>query len=300
MKFLVTGATGFIGKEVVKLIEQNGFEVFTTSRYKSKKKNQFQIPKKNIKEFFKKIFLKIEPQYVIHLAGSIKDQSFVQSIKSNCYITYEILSAIEECKLEKTVKSLIVGSASEYGFVSRRQLPVTEKSVMNPNSVYGLSKSIQSHVVSNFLKKNKNIIYIRPFNVIGKGMSVNLSLGNFNKKIDLIKKGKIKKQIDIRNPNAARDFIDVTDTANIILKLIKNKKSYGKYINICSGKSVKIKKILEYMILLSNENIEIISENASQKNQDMNIYFGDNKKLIQLIGDFKFIPWKKTVKKMMF
>jgi nucleoside-diphosphate-sugar epimerase len=84
------------------------------------------------------------------------------------------------------------------------------------------------------------------------------------------------------------------------LKLIKNKKSYGKYINICSGKSVKTKKILEYMILLSNENIEIISENASQKNQDMNIYFGDNKKLIQLIGDFKFIPWKKTVKKMMF
>ena len=38
MKFLVTGASGFIGKEVVKLIKQNGFEVFTTSRYKSKKK----------------------------------------------------------------------------------------------------------------------------------------------------------------------------------------------------------------------------------------------------------------------
>lgn len=300
MKFLVTGATGFIGKEVVKLIKQNSFEVFTASRYKSKKKNQFQIPKKNIREFFKKIFLKIEPHYVIHLAGSIKDKSFDQSIKSNCYITYEILSAIEECKLEKTVKSLIVGSASEYGFVPRHQLPVTEKSIINPNSIYGLSKSIQSHIVSNFLKKNKNIIYIRPFNVIGKGMSENLSLGNFNKKINLINKGKIKKQINIRNPSAARDFIDVTDTANIILKLVKNKKSYGKYINICSGKSVKIKKILEYMISLSNQNIEIVSENASQKNQDMNIYFGDNKKLIQLIGDFKFISWKKTIRKMMF
>ena len=72
------------------------------------------------------------------------------------------------------------------------------------------------------------------------------------------------------------------------------------YINICSGKSVKIKKILEYMILLSNQDIEIKSENATQKNQDMNIYYGDNKKLIQLIGDFKFISWKKTVRKMMF
>ena len=54
------------------------------------------------------------------------------------------------------------------------------------------------------------------------------------------------------------------------------------------------------MILLSNQDIEIKSENATQKNQDMNIYYGDNKKLIQLIGDFKFISWKKTVRKMMF
>ena len=60
MKFLVTGASGFIGKEVVKLIKQNGFEVFTTKiDYKSKKKNQFQIPKKNVKEFFKKIFISV-------------------------------------------------------------------------------------------------------------------------------------------------------------------------------------------------------------------------------------------------
>ena len=153
--------------------------------------------------------------------------------------------------------------------------------------------------MSTFLKRNKNIIYVRPFNVIGKGMSKDLSLGNFNRKIELIKK-KIKKKIEIRNPYAARDFIDVADTAIIILKLIKNNKSYGKYINICSGKSVKIKKILEYMILLSNQDIEIKSENATQKNQDMNIYYGDNKKLIQLIGDFKFISWKKTVRKMMF
>ena len=54
------------------------------------------------------------------------------------------------------------------------------------------------------------------------------------------------------------------------------------------------------MILLSDQNIEIVSGNDSKKNQDMNIYFGDNKKLIQLIGDFKFISWKKTVRKMMF
>ena len=298
MKFLVTGATGFIGKEIVKLIKKNNFELFTTSRSKSNNKNQFQIPKKNVREFFKKILFKIKPQYIIHLAGSLKSQSFAQSIKSNCYITYEILSAIEECKLENKVKSLIVGSAAEYGFVSKYKMPVTEETTINPNSVYGLSKSIQSHIVSIFLNKNKNIIYVRPFNVIGKGMSEKLSIGNFSKKINLIKKKKIKNQIEILSPNAARDFIDVTDTAKIILKLIRNKESYGKCINICSGKSVKIKEVLEYMISISNQNIKIVPKKTNQKVQDMNIYFGDNKKLIQLIGNYEFISWKNTVRRM--
>ena len=74
--------------------------------------------------------------------------------------------------------------------VSRQELPVTEKSLIKPNSVYGLSKSIQSHIVSTFQNEIKNIIYVRPFNVIGKGMSKDLSLGNFNRKIELIKKRK--------------------------------------------------------------------------------------------------------------
>ena len=88
--------------------------------------------------------------------------------------------------------------------------------------------------------------------------------------------------------------------SSFIAKEVSKFLAYKYDIVSFSQKSVKIKKILEYMISLSNQNIEIVSENASQKNQDMNIYFGDNKKLIQLIGDFKFIPWKKTIRKMMF
>lgn len=299
MKFLITGASGFIGRELVRQINKSGSQVFAISRSKSNNKKQFRLPKKNIKNFFKKVLMQTRPHYVIHLAGSITNQSLKSSLASNSILAYDLLRAIEECKFEKKTKTMIVGSAAEYGFISKKNLPVSEISPINPNNVYGISKSLQSFIVSLFMKSNNNIIYIRPFNVIGKGMSEHLSLGNFNKKINLIKKNKMKSQIDIRDSNAARDFIDVSDTVDIMLKLIKNKKAYGKYINICSGKSVKIKTVLKYMISISGLDIKISSSNLNKKNKDMSIYFGDNKNLIKLIGEFTFKSWRETVRKMM-
>ena len=298
MKILITGSSGFIGSELTNYLISLNQDIYTIGRNKKKIRNHFTLPKKEISKFFDKTLTKVKPDYIFHLAGDFKDDSIDTSLKVNCGLTYELLNSIKKNKSNKNIKILIVGSAAEYGFVSRNKLPVTENTEIEPNSVYGISKSMQAYIVNQYMKSNKNIIYVRPFNVIGKGMSEKLSLGNFNKQINLIKKSKIKPKIILRNMHSSRDFVDVKDTVEIFWKLINSKLSFGKFINICSGESTKIKTVLKYMIKKSDIKIDILA-NKKISTKDMNIYYGDNTLLIKIIGKFKFTEWKSSVNDLM-
>lgn len=298
MKILIIGSSGFIGSELINFLISLNQDIYTIGRKKENNRNHFTLPKKEISNFFDKTLIQVKPDYIFHLAGDFKEESIDTSLKANCGLTYELLNSINKNKSNKNIKILIVGSAAEYGFVSRNKLPVTENTEIKPNSVYGISKSMQAYIVNQYMKSNKNIVYVRPFNIIGKGISEKLSLGNFNKQINLIKKNKIKPKIILRNMHSSRDFVDVKDTVEIFWKIINSKLSFGKFINICSGKSTKINTILKYMIKKSGIKIDIILDKKANT-KDMNIYYGDNTLLIQIIGKFKFTDWKSSVNDLM-
>lgn len=298
MKILVTGSSGFIGSELINFLKSLNQDIYTIGSKKKNNRNHFTLPKKEISKFFDKTLIQVKPDYIFHLAGDFNDVSIDYSLKVNCILTYELLNSLEKIKSNENIKVLIVGSAAEYGYVSRNKLPVTENTEIKPNTVYGISKSIQAHIVNQHMKSNKNIVYVRPFNVIGKGMSEKLSLGNFNKQINLIKKNKIKPRIILRNMHASRDFVDVKDAVEIFWKLINTTLSFGKFINICSGKSTKIRTILKYMIKKSDIKIDILLDKKNNT-KDMSIYYGDNALLIKIIGKFKFTEWKSSVNDLM-
>lgn len=82
MKILVTGATGLIGKYLVKRLKKNGHEVVILTRKKSEKPNEFQWnPNENFIE--DAAFENIET--IIHLAGATIAKRWTKEYKKELY-----------------------------------------------------------------------------------------------------------------------------------------------------------------------------------------------------------------------
>ena len=141
-------------------------------------------------------------------------------------------------------------------------------------------------------KPNKQLFVIRPFNIIGKGMPLSLALGSFS---DQIQKKVNGDSLDTGNLHSQRDFIDVYDVVNLMWQLINNHNSFGEVINICSGIPTKILDAVNSMIDVSGKDIKLNFDQSRLTKNDIKIHYGDNSKLLELVGGYNFIPWKKTI-----
>ena len=184
----------------------------------------------------------------------------------------------------------------EKSSVSYSELPISENYQPNPETIYGKTKYEQTLHALNWHKPDRNLVIVRPFNVIGLKMPIHLALGSFINQIEsLPDKGDLK----TGNLNTKRDFIDVDDVINLMWNLINNKHANGEIINICSGKAVAVGDILELVIKLSGKEISIVSEEERIRKNDSLIHFGDNTKLLKIVGDYNFTSWKNTINKIM-
>ena len=127
-------------------------------------------------------------------------------------------------------------------------------------------------------------------------MPPHLALGSFINQIESMPdKGDLK----TGNLNTKRDFIDVHDVINLMWKLINDNNANGEVVNICSGRAVSVGDILDLVIKLSNKDITIVNEEKRMRKNDLLIHYGNNTKLLKIVGNYKFTSWKNTIHKIM-
>lgn len=166
-KVLVTGGSGFIGKEIVKQLLQQGFAV-----------NILDSSKLDIEgvQLFRGSVL--EPEliskamsgcdYVIHLAAilGVSKSAYepVECLDVNILGTRNVL----KCAVIHQIKKVLFPSSSEvYG--EPLKVPITEDSLLQPKSEYGVSKSVGEEYLKAFKKQHGlNYTIVRFFNVYGE------------------------------------------------------------------------------------------------------------------------------------
>ena len=233
MKYLVTGAAGFIGMHTcLKLMEKNHKVIALdnlNSYYDIKlKKARLNILKKNKKFKFykiditnknkiKKIFKKFAPSHVIHLAAQ---PGVRYSIKNpDVYTKSNLLgfSNILECCRNNRIKHLIFASSSSvYG--GNLKFPFSEKdNVDHPISYYAATKKsneLMAHSYSCLFKIP--ITGLRFFTVYGPWGRPDMSLFLFTKAI------KNNLPIKVFNKgNMYRDFTYIDDIVEAVYKISK-------------------------------------------------------------------------------
>ncbi|MEI2392036.1 dTDP-4-dehydrorhamnose reductase [Priestia megaterium] len=204
-KVLITGANGQLGKELVELFTEKGFEVYGFGRDKMDITNQAQV---------QKMISTLKPNIVLHsaahtqvdLAESEPDQAFL----INAYGTRNVAVAAE------AVGAKLVYVSTDYVFDGTGNTPYNEFAPTSPLGVYGKSKLAGEHFVRDLHSK---FFIVRTSWVYGKHGN------NFVK--TMLKLGKEKEELSVVADQIGCPTYTL-DLANSILELVDTQK-YGVY-----------------------------------------------------------------------
>lgn len=309
-KALITGIAGFVGSHMAELLIKENFDVFGISRWRSKKENiEHIIDKITILEAdildphsLDTIMLEVKPNYIFHLAA----QSFVPASWTSPAVTLEIntvgtanlFEAVRKTQISPVIQ--IACSSEEYGLVFPEEIPIKETNPLRPLSPYGVSKLAMDYLGYQYYRSyGLKIIRTRGFNHTGPRRGDVFAESNFAKQIAEIENGKKEAEILVGNLDAERDYTDVRDMVRGYLFAVQYCDP-GEVYNICSGKSWKISKVLDYLISISRvKNIKIKHDPAKARPSDVPILVGDNSKFVEKTGWKPLIPFEKTLEDLL-
>lgn len=287
---LITGITGFTGKHLASELKKSGYDVYGTCFHKAlHENNNFVVDLRDL-EALRKIVAKIQPDFVVNLAGmSFPNHHNVSDFyQTNVVGTRNLLQALAESK--KVPKNiLLASSANVYGYTNID--PITEITPFNPANDYAVSKVAMEFIARQWMNKLP-IIIVRTFNYSGIGQMRNFLIPKI---IDHFQDG--LEDIELGNIEVARDFSDVRNVVYCYRKLIELAPS-SEVFNICSGNVYSLKQILSIMSDIAGYRINVrINPEIIRKNE-VPVYRGSNTKLIETIGTFDLIPLNQTLRWM--
>jgi GDP-4-dehydro-6-deoxy-D-mannose reductase len=245
-KILVTGAKGFIGRQLIPVIGNPETQIFPMD---------FENGNISIKATWESFPI---AHKVIHLAGKsfVPDSWNDPSSFFNCNLLGTI-EALNYCR--KNNASLIFLSSYMYG--NQEKQPISETAQLIANNPYALSKK-QSEEACKFYSEHfgVSVTILRLFNVYGPGQPENFLIPF------IISQAKNGKCIQVKDLEPKRDFVYVADVARAISLASKLSDGYN-VINIGSGKSYSVETVIGLIQDLMRTNLPVYSLNERRKDE---------------------------------
>ena len=290
MKVLVTGAGGFVGEYLVRMLLNHQHQVVALGIGNGAFLKELSVPTYEINildyEAVLKCLQKEQPDALIHLAAianvPLSWSKPNLTIEVNVQGTLNVLNAL--IAANPKAKFLNIGSSDEYGLAAKVGVPLTEEVLCQPQNPYSISKYCAEQLVLQLGKRHKmNVVHVRPFNHFGPGQAKGFVTTDFASQIAAIEKGEQESVIKVGDLSAYRDFTFVADVVAAYIALIEKDVESGVY-NICSGKARKIEEILTTLVSLSTKEIKIEVEQAKLRPSEVPFFVGNCDKLKKVTG----------------
>lgn len=167
MKVLITGATGFIGRNLAERLIDDGHEVICIGRSLGKLKHiagKARIQYLDMQDYLglRRIIRESSPDAVFHCAALIKSNVLNDLRVSNVEGTRKVLDA---CLREKIPKVVYLSSVAV--ITGNREVPFTEDMSYSTTNAYGKSKAEAERIAIDYRARGLNIAILRPSMVYG-------------------------------------------------------------------------------------------------------------------------------------
>ncbi len=288
IKILLTGANGFVGQTLSKLIDRQRYAVTNVISPDSSFLSTVDVDQvvtldmRNEQDVMT-VIQTIQPDVVIHLAAlSHVPTSFSQPVltwQTNVLGTVNMLEALH--KYAPQAFLLFVSSSEVYGEAFKSNQPLAEDSACQPMNPYAASKRAAELACQQYFKQGLQGVIARPFNHIGPGQSEAFVTAAFAKQIAAIEHGLQAPTLQVGNLSASRDFLDVRDVCAAYLALIelRNTPLEQRIFNIASGVACSIQDVLDTLQSLSSISIHIALDPQRLRPSDIPFAVGNSQRL---------------------
>jgi len=247
LKVLVTGAGGFIGRNVSEYLEGRGYEVLRSDLRDSQVNGDL-----TDSDFIFKSLRHMDFEAVIHLAAIVNIRQSLEDIyrcfKVNCFGTLNIL----ELSAAKEVKRFVyASSANFYGLPL--ELPVKETTPPNPRTPYDYSKVVGELLVKSYgLHRGLPFVILRSWKLFGMYDAPTAAIPRF---IEACLRGE-----DIPLFNEGRDVTDpvyIEDYCRVVELCLERGEAVGEVFNIGGGSPISVREIAEAVKELTSSRSEL-------------------------------------------
>lgn len=274
-KVILTGATGLIGKEAIKPLEDLGFQVFAPS---IEEMDLFNI--NSIENYLKKV----EAQYLLHFAW-YTGEGYLESELNEKFVS----SSLDLFKIFKKYggkRIVSAGTCFEYKFIDE---PLKETSLLEPKTAYARAKVDLYKKAKEFCKENEiSFGWGRIFYVYGKNEAEHRLTGMLMKKLS---KNEV---VTLNFGQLKKDYIYTKDISNGFAKFLDT--NVEDCVNICTGKEISLENFASEFAkeLKKEEFLEILHKETAQPIKIV----GNNTRLINEVGYKPKYTLEKAVKEI--
>jgi nucleoside-diphosphate-sugar epimerase len=248
MRILITGGGGFIGHNVVRMLEQEGHQCYvidTFTNYGFIPKDELEYLKQERKRRInasihavditnrtsvENMFMTFHPQVVIHLA-SFPRQKVVNSNPSLAseVMTTGLINLLEAGRIHKIKKFVYISSSMVYGDFTD---DVSEQANCNPQGQYGIMKLAGEWLTKDYTRRGSfDHVIIRPSAVYGEYDVEDRVVSKFM--LTAMRGGVLK----VNGANESLDFTYVEDAARGIAQATLSDRAVNKTYNITKSHS---------------------------------------------------------------
>ena len=280
MSILITGVTGYLGKELInKYLNSNKKIVLTYRNKKLENFNNFFWKEFNLYSNQNDIYNYLtKPESLIHLAwDGLNLRDYGSSIHTK-QVDYHF-NFIESLIKNGLKNIIVVGTCFEYGDYEGE---INEDMTPNPVTNYGQAKNtLRLKLESLKLKYKFNLTWLRLFYLYGGEKNTDNLWGNLNRAVN-----SKKNSFQITKGTQLRDYLHIEDVVKYIKILASLNKDLG-VLNICSNTPVSIKQLVTKWINENDWKIRIELNKLPIKNYEKRDFWGSNIKLKSILNNLE-------------
>jgi len=241
-KILITGATGFVGSQVLKNLLARNNDVYAVVRKTKKNLLKKNYPNLNLiatndlfaesSEWWRKKCKDIHT--IIHVAWYVEPGKYLNSSKNINCLKGSLNMA--QGAIKAGVKKFVgIGTCFEYD-LSLGKLSIN--SMLKPSTIYSATKaSLYTTLSQLFINNSTEFAWCRLFYLYGEGDDKRRFVGYLHKQLS---EGRLVK---LGSGKQIRDFLNVSEVGRIIYNIALGDKQGP--INICSGDPITVRQMAQ-------------------------------------------------------